>query len=573
MTSPQRKCDLVMKGGITSGVVYPMAVVELAKEYRFQNIGGTSAGAIAAVVTAAAEYGRDKGGFEKIAELPNELSADLIGKFQPVPELRPLFNLMLAAMSKSVGKIVAALLENYRRRALIWALPGIVIAIALGIVSHSLGFTLLGLLLAVLGAFAGAGAALLRQVTVTLPKHDYGICPGLTQAGSKGAALTDWLSETIDSVAGLDDSEGPLTIAHLKEKGINVKTVTTDITTHRPYILPIANNNHAFSEAEFRKLFPRKVVDHMVSCSSKVSANWGKDAGDLRYFQSDQLPVVVLARMSLSFPGLISAVPLHRIDYTLVNEAVYPAIKRCLFSDGGLSSNFPVHFFDEFLPQTPTFGVSLSEYHPMRIRKEDANKPKAGRITLPIEAAKGRLLPTHDFKGLLGFVMAMFDSAKDWQDSLQSILPGYRERIVTVNLKESEGGLNLQMESSTIKLLSDFGQDAGQEINDKFDLDEHRWRRYLVEVQAIEEMLEQFANSYSDTTPQPGSLAYPDLAVNYQPKSFGELKPAQREVIKAKAEKIAALGKALTAETPISKYASVLPKSQSRLRNIANMDQ
>lgn len=573
MTSPQRKCDLVMKGGITSGVVYPMAVVELAKKYRFENIGGTSAGAIAAVVTAAAEYGRDKGGFRKIGELPEELSADLIGKFQPAPELRPLFGFMLAAMSKSMSKIVAALLGNYRRKALIWALPGMVIAIALGIVPHSLGFTLLGLLLAVLGAFAGAGAALLRQVTVTLPEHDYGICPGLTQANSKGAALTDWLSQTIDAVAGLDDSEGPLTIAHLKEKGINVKTVTTDITTHRPYILPIANNNHAFSEAEFRKLFPRKVVDHMISCSSKVSAKWGKDAGDLHYFQSDQLPVVVLARMSLSFPGLISAVPLHRVDYTLVNEAVYPAVKRCLFSDGGLSSNFPVHFFDEFLPQTPTFGVSLSEYHPMRIRKEDAGKPKAGRITLPIEAASGRLLPTHDFKGLLGFVMAMFDSAKDWQDSLQSILPGYRERIVTVNLKEDEGGLNLEMGAETITLLSGFGLDAGEEIAASFDLDEHRWRRYLVEIQAIEEMLDQFAKSYSDTTPQPDSLAYPDLAVDYRPKSFKDLTDEQRKVIKSKAEQIAALGKALTAETPISKYAAALPKSQSKLRNIASMDQ
>jgi len=35
-------CDLVMKGGITSGVVYPTAAVKLSSEYRFKNIGGTS---------------------------------------------------------------------------------------------------------------------------------------------------------------------------------------------------------------------------------------------------------------------------------------------------------------------------------------------------------------------------------------------------------------------------------------------------------------------------------------------------------------------------------------------------
>ena len=50
-------CDLVMKGGITSGIVYPNAVLSLARQYRFKNIGGTSAGAIAAAVAAAAALG------------------------------------------------------------------------------------------------------------------------------------------------------------------------------------------------------------------------------------------------------------------------------------------------------------------------------------------------------------------------------------------------------------------------------------------------------------------------------------------------------------------------------------
>ena len=36
-------CDLVMKGGITSGIVYPNAVLALAKSFRFKSVGGTSA--------------------------------------------------------------------------------------------------------------------------------------------------------------------------------------------------------------------------------------------------------------------------------------------------------------------------------------------------------------------------------------------------------------------------------------------------------------------------------------------------------------------------------------------------
>jgi predicted acylesterase/phospholipase RssA len=29
------------------------------------------------------------------------------------------------------------------------------------------------------------------------------------------------------------------------------------------------------------------------------------------------------------------------------------------FSDGGIASNFPIHFFDAWLPRRPTFGVNL----------------------------------------------------------------------------------------------------------------------------------------------------------------------------------------------------------------------
>ena len=66
-------CDLVMKGGITSGIVYPLAACELARQYRFRSIGGSSAGAIGAVLVAAAEHGRASGGFRKLAEIPIKL--------------------------------------------------------------------------------------------------------------------------------------------------------------------------------------------------------------------------------------------------------------------------------------------------------------------------------------------------------------------------------------------------------------------------------------------------------------------------------------------------------------------
>ena len=72
-----------MKGGITSGVIYPRTVCQLALRRKLVKVGGTSAGAIAAAAAAAAEYARDAGagvdgrpdvGYPRLASLPNTLA-------------------------------------------------------------------------------------------------------------------------------------------------------------------------------------------------------------------------------------------------------------------------------------------------------------------------------------------------------------------------------------------------------------------------------------------------------------------------------------------------------------------
>ena len=71
------KCDIVMKGGIVSGVVYPGAIRKLSEKYQFKSVGGASAGAIAACLTAAAEYRRQQGKnvFDEIGKVPFWLGA------------------------------------------------------------------------------------------------------------------------------------------------------------------------------------------------------------------------------------------------------------------------------------------------------------------------------------------------------------------------------------------------------------------------------------------------------------------------------------------------------------------
>src|SRR5690242_15537779 len=110
-----RKCDLVMKGGITSGIVYPGAVVELARSFRFVNIGGTSAGAIAAALTAAAEFRRQRdqsdAGFEELAALPQWLRESdgdhsrLLSLFRPDAATAPIFDVILAALETRGSRV------------------------------------------------------------------------------------------------------------------------------------------------------------------------------------------------------------------------------------------------------------------------------------------------------------------------------------------------------------------------------------------------------------------------------------------------------------------------------------
>jgi len=139
MPNQKLQCDLVMRGGITSGIVYPRAIAKLAETYDFRSIGGTSAGAIAAAGTAAAAYGAKHGQdhFQtRLKNLPGELATLKDGKsvlerlFQPQETTEALFRVLMAglgreSMPSKVGRIVAALCGNYP----LFALGGAAIAL------------------------------------------------------------------------------------------------------------------------------------------------------------------------------------------------------------------------------------------------------------------------------------------------------------------------------------------------------------------------------------------------------------------------------------------------------------
>jgi hypothetical protein len=134
------------------------------------------------------------------------------------------------------------------------------------------------------------------------------------------------------------------------------------------------------------------------------------------------------------------------------------------------------------------------------------------------------------------------DSAKDWQDSLQSVLPGYRERIVHVCLKPDEGGINLAMDAATINRLADYGKDAGDELCEQFDLDVHRWRRFLVAMARMEETLDEVATAYDGV--QDNVEGYSSFLARYpQHAEVYNEKPDVLAAMLARGQELAQLGK------------------------------
>lgn len=489
---PTRECDVVMKGGITSGVLYPLAVCELASTYRLRNVGGTSAGAIAAAAAAAAEYGRRStapgSGFDALAELPDWLGADdhLVNLFQPPDRTRALHSLLMKAVRPGSSRLrlfATGVSMGLRSRRwwlpLLGAVPGAVITAALILGDASSILTWLGLtvaaLITVVGLVVGATVAVALSAGESLAGNMYGVVAGSEESDGR-VSLSDWLTEKIDSLAGIAPDRHPLTFGDLwagpsaphgdrTSPAINLEMLTTNVTQGRPHRLPYELGSwFAFQEADFRRIFPKRVVDYLIECAGDAR----EPGGLVPLPPAEQLPVVVATRMSLSFPLLISAVPLYAVDHSLPPEDQH--LEPCWFSDGGITSNFPVSFFDALLPSRPTFGINLRPFHPSYARSPDEHR----NVWLPRTNSSGvlewwtRWSTTPGLGSVWGFLRAIADTMQNWVDTQQTRVPGYRDRIVHISHADDEGGMNLAMPPETLRRLSERGRCAGARLVDYY---------------------------------------------------------------------------------------------------------
>jgi hypothetical protein len=460
-----------MKGGITSGVVYPGAVIALAKEFRFAALGGTSAGAIAAGVCAAGEYGRIHGqgnGLAQLREVSKELGEPgvLTGLFQATDDAKPLMDLALLPADhprdSHPRRIARLALAAIRRVPVVWLVGVVVLAAFVALVvgafqgiSPALAVVLTVLVgvpflaLLSLAMVAAAFGLLGRRAVGSLRESHYGMCPGTHQPGyaEEQNALTPWLHCHVQAAAGLepDDPARVLTVADLQgddeATAIGFETMTTDLSRARPLRCPADLAAYAFKESEMRALFPEPVVTRMVEDAHE------DDSGSNEYLtiNAERLPVLVAIRLSLSFPGLLSAVPLY--------QQVGGRYRRSLFSDGGIASNFPVHFFDAWFPRRPTFGIDLGP------------EPEQGAPLVVMHGQDG-LGGYREVDGVAAFGGQIKDTMQNWRDNLQTELPGYRERVCEVRFKEGEGGLNLKMAPPKVQALMKRGFAAGEELAD-----------------------------------------------------------------------------------------------------------
>jgi predicted acylesterase/phospholipase RssA len=666
--NPQQECDLVMKGGATSGLVYPRAVLELARQpkqgekkasYRFHSIGGTSAGAVAAAFTAAAEYNRDRGGFEKLHEVNLKLQgADGEGRqpgeeseptpptylrdlFQGSRATQPLLNIFIRmahyiqeikTMNRKAGSIlwrIPALLRLALQILKDSGVPGVWKGRAYGVVAGVLlaallagiigvgprlmtGFwaafswdlavlgVLLGLAGLVLGGLAAGLYGLYRIATTEVPRNLFGICSGLKDPQNAAysndqPAVMEWIHNSIQEIAGRSTRrwEEVLTFADLRSRNIVLEVMVTNISEGRPYVLPF-NEPFIFCKQDFEKLFPETIVAKLTRSARKIRGiELPQEDGYYFLPKGDDLPVAVAARLSMSFPLLFSSVPLYSLplwvrekiedDAFNVSEEPLDVLPKSLgqlvergtpaskarhsitsalqmanrwrnedrtyapkredliphwFSDGGIASNFPIHFFDQWLPKSPTFGITL-RYLPdyLCAPTKDADEERATKHYLdsmertkePLERNLGkRILALHDqpaksarssggmepdvvvlprpedtvplewqhicypdaaeprIGAVLGFLWAVIKTMQNYRDNSQAALPSYRERVVQVRLRPDEGGFNLAMDKTVIQGLVLKGQSAGEKLDREFNKQHHQWGRLRVLVSELD---------------------------------------------------------------------------------------
>jgi hypothetical protein len=380
-----------------------------------------------------------------------------------------------------------------------------------------------------------------------------------------GRPVTAWLERVLDDLAGQADGE-VLRFGHLwlgddyvpperREPGaglpdglpaawrdpdqrlVDLRLVTSEITQGLAYELPVVagDGRQPAGDLLYRPdewqggaagTGGRVVTDRVLramATGSPVVARVRDETGmvELRALPEPwDLPVVVAVRLSMALPVAFQAVPLYRpapqrpatdefgrplaaADAGDGRAATAPVlVDRLWFSDGGLTSNFPVHFFDSPLPRWPTLGINLGTLSP-DAPGQDVDLPAdgtAGRRAV----ARSRPVGT----GLRSFAAALFATSRNWRDTEVSLRPAFAGRIAEVRLGRGEGDLNLFMPAATVATVALRGVVAGARLRRRWRYDpiwhRHQWLRMRESAGSVSAVLR--AGRDADDDPRYGRL-------------------------------------------------------------------
>ena len=467
-------------------------------------------------------------------------------------DLKPLLYLLLVALVTLTGTVLSRL--YYRRVNVLVQLLfdigipfGFTIVTAIWLVEPVKNDTaafptvsLVGTVISIwVGFLAGVVFNFIVRLVRELPINGYGFCNGSysqhydkERTAIPAAAdwwhrkvvqgeeipLTPWLDYYFSLLAHggdmnlgsiKDEQWNSLTFQDLKDQNIALLLKTTNLTNQMSMKLPFADHDEFYySRSEFTRLFPAPV---MKILDDYAFAN--KQGDDIRLLpKGNALPIIIAVRMSLSFPILLSAIKL----YTKL-EAGYQA---CWFSDGGITSNFPVSLFDEPLPQTPTFSIDL-----IPSQKSLSFKNKNGHEkflpsnnhewTEPLDwgfehiAKKGDVLAFLGWQpglnNLFGFLFSIFGAAQNWRDNSYIVMPGFRDRTARVQIPPDIGGLNLAMQDTQINKLADAGERAAKALVSRFGSGttkrgwkNHQWIRARTLLPAFADFIQETTTTYNN---------------------------------------------------------------------------
>jgi len=387
------------------------------------------------------------------------------------------------------------------------------LVIAIGLISSILIY---------IGRFRRRGFGLIPGTTARRQRNLLDVMAGVPKP-TVVKSLVPWLSDCLNALAGLP-AEQVLRFGHLWSgliyqeqrltpssrdlanwrrmskdpdlRLVNLELMTTDVTRGRPFRFPLEPIEDDDSEQlwlcvdELRDaespLFPESVLRALQQTESKkVQDRHGAERTLHKLPEPWDLPVIFAVRISMSLPALFQAVRMYQIRTPspvqddlgrAIEDQGKPLIlfdplesaQELWFSDGGITSNFPVHFFDNPLPRWPTVSLNLG-IHPYDAPHQDIwLPPDWDNLNIPVKTLGG---------SGLGFGGAIFNTAMSWRDSLQSALPGYRNRIAQVRTNPGEGGTNLFMPRQIIASLALRGALAGARLRTRFT-DESQWDRF-----------------------------------------------------------------------------------------------